>query len=426
MKIVHAADLHIDSPMLGLDRYPGCPADQMREATRRALDNVVALSLRVGAQLLLLAGDVFDGSWRDYNSGLFFLHALRPFLEGGGRVLLVRGNHDAANEMTRSLRMPEGVHAFGADEPSSWPPPAERERWGLVVHGMSYRMREVREDLVPRYPEAQRGLLNIGLLHSNVGSRPGHEPYAPTTVQTLGAKGYDYWALGHVHEHAILSTAPHIVYPGNTQGRSVRETGPKGCVVLDVDDTDRRLRAVEWIEVDVARWAWVRVPMGADDGVDAVSERAARAMEPVIREAGGRTLAARVELVGSTRAHDRITANPEGVASQLRADLGGLGAPLWVEKVRVSTRPEGRAGGGSGALGEALRGLERLGSDPGAVRQLLAEDERELEPLVRMLARQEHEGLGVEVPDLGDAAFVARLIASARDALEARLGEVRP
>ena len=101
----------------------------------------------------------------------------------------------------------------------------------LSVHGQSFRTRDVLDNLVPAYPPPVAGHLNVGLLHTALTGRPGHASYAPCTVEQLAAHGYDYWALGHVHERCEVSRDPWIVFPGNIQGRHSRETGAKGATL---------------------------------------------------------------------------------------------------------------------------------------------------------------------------------------------------
>src|SRR3989442_11412313 len=109
MKFVHAADLHVDSPLRGLERYEGAPVDRVRMATRRALENLMQLCLEEEAAFLLLAGDIFDGDWKDYGTGLFFVGQMRRMRAAGIPVYLVRGNHDAASQVTKYLVLPDNV-----------------------------------------------------------------------------------------------------------------------------------------------------------------------------------------------------------------------------------------------------------------------------------------------------------------------------
>lgn len=88
MKLIHAADIHLDSPLRGLERYEGAPTEALRAATRRALENLVDLALDESVVGVLLAGDLYDGDWKDYNTGLFFarqMERLRRILPGLAR-----------------------------------------------------------------------------------------------------------------------------------------------------------------------------------------------------------------------------------------------------------------------------------------------------------------------------------------------------
>ena len=186
MKLVHAADLHLDSPLRGLERYEGAPVERVRGATRRALENLVEFCIEEGAELLLLAGDLYDGNWKDYSTGLFFAKQMSRLREAGIRVALIRGNHDAASQITKHLRLPENVLEFSQRKPETH----VFEDLGIAVHGQSFATRDVTEDLATRYPQAVPSLLNVGLLHTCAG-REGHDPYAPCSVETLISKGYD-------------------------------------------------------------------------------------------------------------------------------------------------------------------------------------------------------------------------------------------
>ena len=72
-KFIHAADIHLDSPLKGLERYEGAPDEEIRGATRRALENLVKLAIEREVDFVLIAGDLYDGDWKDHNTGLFFV-----------------------------------------------------------------------------------------------------------------------------------------------------------------------------------------------------------------------------------------------------------------------------------------------------------------------------------------------------------------
>src|SRR4051812_43429556 len=203
MLIVHASDVHLDSPLRGLPEYPESPPpiDAFRLATRRALTELVTLCVREGATLLLLAGDLVDASGRDHKTGLFFVEEMLRLREAGILVFSIRGNHDAASRVMKSLLLPDNVREFGLEAAET----ATLDSLGVAVHGRSYAEREALESFLPGYPLPVSGFLNVGLLHTSAEGREGHDPYAPCTRRALRNQGYDYFALGHVHTREVLS-----------------------------------------------------------------------------------------------------------------------------------------------------------------------------------------------------------------------------
>jgi len=370
VKIVHAADLHIDSPLRGLDRYDGAPVESLRGATRRALENLVALCITERADVLLLAGDVFDGSWKDYSTGLFFAAQMARLREANVPVVIVRGNHDAVSSVVKALRLPENVHELSSRKPET----KELRDAGIAVHGQSFSQRVTSEDLASRYPDRVPGVFNIGLLHTSIDGREGHEPYAPTSVETMRSKGYDYWALGHVHAREIVSTHPYIVYPGNIQGRHARETGAKGASVVIVEDNV--VQSVEHRALDVFRWEVVTVDAApATDSLEVV-DLVRSALASRSAEADGRVLAARVIVTGSTRANVAIRRDEDRFISELRAaTTDGFGETAWLEKVIVRTRAEvdlERIREEASAVGHLARRLDAIKDDPKELAELAA------------------------------------------------------
>lgn len=317
--------------MRGLVPYEGAPVDILRTATRDAFENLVNLALRERVDVLLLAGDIFDGPWRDYSTGLFFTTELSRLRETGTQVLLVRGNHDAENRMFKhQLRYPDNVHEMRSDEPETVP----FEQLGLAVHGQSFATRDVTEDLALNYPAATPGLFNVGMLHTSCDGRPGHATYAPTRIETLISRGYDYWALGHVHAREVLSEKPWIVYPGNLQARHVREPGEKGATLIRVEGT--KIVRVEHVPLDVLRFQEVFVDSKSETLIDAIDEAALRLEAPVV-EAEGRTLAVRVHIRGSRELVAQMFAGHERAVAELRrAAHERFGEGIYVERLVAS------------------------------------------------------------------------------------------
>jgi DNA repair exonuclease SbcCD nuclease subunit len=403
MKFVHAADLHIDSPLRGLAAYDGAPVERVRGATRRALTNLVQLCLDERAAFLVLAGDVFDGEWKDFNTGLFFLRELNRLRDAGTRVFLVRGNHDAMSEVTRALKLPDHVHQFAHDRAET----VVVEEHGVALHGLSFAQRKMPDSLVPRYPAPVAGALNIGVLHTSADGHPEHAVYAPCGVEELVHKGYDYWALGHVHAHEILHREPWVVFPGNTQGRHIREPGAKGAVVVTVEGG--AVGEVRHVPLDVVRWQKLLLRVEAEDTIDVVYDRAGELLARVRGEADGRLVAARLSVEGATRAHGEIVAARERVVNELRGRALDFADDVWLEKIELRTRPAvdvEELRGSEGFVGELLRALAEARRAPDGLGA-------ELQPLLDKLG-DEVDARDVELGALLDeveARLVATLVA---------------
>lgn len=330
---LHAADIHLDSPLKGLEVYRDAPVEQIRWAARRAFDNLVDMAIEEEVAFVLLAGDLYDGDWKDYNTGIYFVNRMGRLREAGIPVFMVSGNHDAASQITRALNLPANVTLFSHKKAET----RILEQLGVAIHGQSFSARAVADDLTRNYPQGDPGLFNIGLLHTSLNGRPGHEPYAPCTLDALRSKGYRYWALGHVHQREELTQDPWIVFPGNIQGRHIRETGVKGCTLVTVDEG--RVVEVEAREVDVLRWSVLRIDPGRCDRTESLLELARERFEDERGRAGGRPLAVRLVVEGITSLHGRLHENSAHWQEELRAVAAGLG-DVWLEKVLFTTRRE--------------------------------------------------------------------------------------
>jgi exonuclease SbcD len=428
MKIVHAADLHIDSPLVGLARYESAPVDRLRGATRRAFENLIRLCLDEQAAVLLIAGDVFDGDWRDYSTGLFFAAQLARLRQGGVRVVLAAGNHDAQSHITRELRLPENVRVLSTRKAES----VLFEDIGVAVHGQGFAQRDVSEDLAASYPLAARGLFNAGLLHTALGGRVGHAPYAPTTLEVLRSRGYDYWALGHIHTREVVSLEPLTIFPGNLQGRHARETGEKGATVLTV--RDGRVIEHRHEPLDTVRWVQCRVDVSDAMSGDDVVQLTRKSLSEAAAQADGRLLAARIVLIGPTRAHAALLRAPEHWTAELRAMSLDLGqGDVWLERVKIETlaREASLAGfdlaAREDALGQLVAQIESLTDDPSVLAPLAARFEDLKKRLPAQLTEGDDltDGLLRDRPllRLDEVDYIASLLPEVKELLLARLGE---
>ncbi len=328
---LHAADIHLDSPLKGLEAYQDAPLEQIRLAARRAFDNLVKLALDERVAFVLLAGDLYDGDWKDYNTGIYFVNRMGWLRDAGIPVVMVSGNHDAASQMTRLLKLPDNVTLF----PHRSAGTLILDQYGVAIHGQSFSARSVMDDLARNYPQGNPALFNIGLLHTSLNGRPGHEPYAPCTIDALCSKGYQYWALGHIHQREEISRDPWIVFPGNIQGRHIRETGAKGCTLVSVDEG--RVISVEERELDVLRWALCRVDPARCQSADSLCDLVRETLEEERAMADGRPLAVRLIVEGITVLHGDLHENALQWSEEFRAVAASLG-DVWIEKVVMKTR----------------------------------------------------------------------------------------
>jgi exonuclease SbcD len=330
-RFLHAADIHLDSPLKGLEAYQDAPVEQIRSATRRSFDNFVDLAIQEDVAFILLAGDLFDGEWKDYNTGIYFMNRMGRLKEAGIDVFMVSGNHDAASQISRALHLPDNVKLFSHRNPET----RILDDLDVAVHGQSFSSRSVSEDLTRNYPQAERALFNIGLLHTALTGRPGHEPYAPCSVDALKAKGYQYWALGHVHQREEVSQEPWIIFPGNIQGRHIRETGPKGCTLVTVDEG--QVVGVEHRDTDVLRWAVCRVDLSGCETPEECLDSVRQSFDGELERAENRPIALRLVLEGATPLHGYLHERSGHWIDEFRAIAASL-VDIWLEKVVFSTR----------------------------------------------------------------------------------------
>jgi len=377
-RFVHAADIHLDSPLRGLSGQEGDNARLIRRATREALENLVTQSIEEKADFVILSGDLYDGDWKDYQTGLFFVTQMGRLATENIPVFLAYGNHDAQSQMTKSLVLPPNVHLFGSRNAQTFP----LRDLSVALHGQSFRQRDVTDNLVPGFPDPLRGMFNIGVLHTGLGGLGGHANYAPCSLDELLAKGYDYWALGHVHQRQVLSRNPHIVFPGNLQGRHIRETGPKGAYIVTVSDgavTDLAL-----LPVDVVRWDVVRIEVNKEDVFADLPDRIRSGLAEASKETCGRLLACRIVLTGKTELHSRIESSVETILAESRAAALSLGEGVaWVERLVVQTEPAeiGTSQKTEDSFLDLMQILEKAHEDP----ELLERMESEIGELVQML-----------------------------------------
>ena len=231
-------------------------APSSRQATFSAFDRVVEVCLEREARFLVIAGDAYNSADSSLAAQLHFQSAMNRLAEAGVDVFLVHGNHDPASGWSAGLTMPESVHVFPTDRVGRFEVEVDGDVVA-VVYGRSFARSAELENLALGYARQAEDPVAIGVLHANVGSAAGYDPYAPATLDDLRSAHMDYWALGHIHKQEMLSRDPWVVYPGSTQGLNPKETGPHGCMVVELGPSG--VTSVEPVETAPIGWAQMTV-----------------------------------------------------------------------------------------------------------------------------------------------------------------------
>ena len=337
---VHCADLHLDSPFEGIQAAAPAIAAVLREATFTAFDRIIDLAIGEQVDFIIVAGDVHDGENRSLRAQLRFRDAIRKAGAAGLRCFVAHGNHDPLSGWEAHLLMPAQAERFGGQSVEGF---AVQRHGATLAHiyGISYPVKEVRTNLAPQFRRDPEAPFAIGVLHCNVGGDPNHDNYAPCGVEDLAAAGMDYWALGHIHARKIMrGQEPCIVYPGNPQGRSRREMGPRGCYLVRVDAA-RRITPT-FVATDAVRWFIEDLDIGGLSTWDDLLDELSRVREEVRAGAEGRAAILRLNLTGRGEMHRELARRIDlerDLAEPLREGEPERPDFVWVESVQNRTRP---------------------------------------------------------------------------------------
>lgn len=338
---IHAADLHLDSPFKGLTKVPDAVRVRLRESTFTALERLIDIVKQEKVDFVVLAGDLFDAADRSLRAQLRLQRALAEITELGIQVFIVHGNHDPLSGRQAKLDLPQGVHVFGSNEIECKPAYSQGGALVANVYGISYATSAVTDNLALRFRIQEGASFHLALLHANVDGNPSYDNYAPCKLDELVSAGFQYWALGHVHDRRTLHQYPHVVYPGNLQGRSIRETGAKGAYVVSVSEAGAI--TMQFRELADVMWQEIVVSIEGLQGEQELKNRLLAALEKQRMDAQGLPCIVRMRLEGRGMLHDRLL-DPSVIEEWLEELRNWQTAPeetdawIWPESLVIRTR----------------------------------------------------------------------------------------
>ena len=337
VRFIHCADLHLGTPFKGISELNPDLGDMLYQSTYMSFDNIVTLAVKEKVDCVLIAGDVYDSEDKSLQAQLRFRGDLSQLSDAGIRTLIAYGNHDPLNGWSATLKWPEGVFAFPGDKVECISLQEQDETIALV-YGISFAKRDIKENLSLGFAPTDESIPRIGLLHANVGTNTGHEPYAPCSIEDLCNNRIDYWALGHVHQSSIIRPAnPAITYPGCSQSRSPRETGSKGCYIVTLEfGSDPVIR---FAPTDVVRYISDSIDISACLSLDEVVDSAVEKCEEMSAKSDGRSLLVRLWLKGRTALHSqlqRANSIPDLLGS-IREQLANREQWVWLDRLNLDT-----------------------------------------------------------------------------------------
>ena len=302
LKFVHTADLHLGSPLASISGREDLVASQLARATFQGFENIVDLCIQEKVDFLLISGDIYDSADREVYEQLTFRKYLQRLSESGIPVYLAFGNHDPLEGWAAHIDWPKNVHVMSGDEPERVIFTGNDGKEVAIV-GMSYQRGETYENLAARFPHKEGDWpFTIGMLHCTLGAGAGHEPYSPCSLKDLIQRGYDYWALGHIHKPTVIQrNRPTVVYSGNPQGRDIGERGARGCYLVSVDD--KHNVNAQFIETASIRWEDVEISIDEAETENDLYERIGDTLSSLRESSGGRGVLCRLKLTGRGGVH---------------------------------------------------------------------------------------------------------------------------
>lgn len=334
-RFVHAADIHLDSPLRSLALRNSELADLIGNATRQAFVAIIDLCLAQKVDALLIAGDLYDGDQTSMKTARFLHEQLMRLDDANIRTFIIRGNHDALSRITKELILPKSVKLFGGRAEmveinhDDMPFP-------VCIHGLSFANAHAPDSLLPKYKQPQAGAFNIGLLHTSLAGSEGHDLYAPCSIKDLQESGFQYWALGHIHKRNIVEGACTIVMPGMPQGRDINEAGAKSVSLVTVHD-DRLVDVQEHI-TSIAQFERLAINVSGLSDWSQLIQFIGDELQKNTAHIQARHGVFRVNLTGQTPLAWRMRRDIDVLSAEIEVKAAAIGQ-IWLEKLELTCTP---------------------------------------------------------------------------------------
>ena len=332
-RFIHTADIHLDSPLRSLSLRNPDLAGLIGDATRQALVAIVDLCLEEQVNALIIAGDLYDGDQTSMKTARFLATQMQRLNEAGISVYKIRGNHDALSKITQELVMPPSVKIFGSRAESI---ELQHDGMNIAIHGLSFAKPHAPESLLPKYKPPVSGAVNIGIMHTSLAGAPGHDLYGPCSVADLHASGFDYWALGHIHQRSHLLGQRTVIMPGMPQGRDINEAGEKTVSLVTIGD-DRSI-TIEERQTSIAQFERLTVDVTSIQEWRDVIGTIENVLVTQRDRTRSRHLVGRLKLIGKTPLAWRLRRDADLLLAEAEQKTQGIDR-TWVEKIEVDVRP---------------------------------------------------------------------------------------
>lgn len=341
VRFIHTADLHLDTPFRGLASWNKELAGRLKDATFQAFRKIIDIAIYENVDFLIISGDIFDSEHKSLAAQLKFVSQVNRLAELGIAAYIICGNHDPVSSWLDTIKLPENVYRFDSSRLHHYTFSRE-ENPVADLYGMSFGSKVIRENLALKYKTLEnQSPVSIAILHGTVGSPGPHENFAPFRMEDVMNKGFDYWALGHIHKRKVVHEAhPAIVYPGNPQGRDFGETGAKGCYLVEIIPGNNP--SIKFIPTHTIRFEEIQINLTGEHEIGKLPDKIEEARIRIDDYDENDSYILRITLTGRTPLHGQLYKHDEMQQIMDFFNEGQLEQEVftWIDQINTMTYPD--------------------------------------------------------------------------------------